>query len=299
VPFTEPRIAKLGKSTITITPCRLDVPIDADPPDKNDAGGLAVDTEGRIYVLRADGTVRRFTLAAPCDLHLDDTFTPITITARDKADSLSIDAAGILYATRFNEKPIRIVPGSAQEEICGHIDVVRTEPGAAVTIVDGKAVTSLTGDCEGPEVKLEGWKGYTPENAWPFAGDHAFINYLGDSIPIDYQQIMIHSTDGKKKVWAGSAKRGPQQICGVNVVWPCGKNICAGDWGCSTLRVWKLDGKFVGAVESPELVGLVDARPIDAVVVGDASLMLIKASVADADYTTWTSYPLLVKIEGL
>jgi hypothetical protein len=296
-PFTEPRTAKVGKVEVRVTPCRLDVPIEPDPPRKGRAGGLAVDTEGRIYHLRADATLRRFTLAEPCDLRLDESFAPITVAARDDVESLSVDSAGVFYVSRFNEKPLRIEPSGKQEEICGYTDVVRTEPGAKATIVDGRRVETLAGECEGPELQLEGWKGSTPESSWPFAGDVAFVNYVGDSVPIDYHRVFIHSLDGKKKVWVGSGKDGPQKICGAKVVWPCGERVCLGDWGCSALRVWNLDGKFVGAVESPELVGIVDARPIDAVEVGGASLLLLAASVEDGD--GWLTYPLIVRIDGL
>jgi hypothetical protein len=295
--FTAPRTAKLGKATLTITPCRLDVPIVADTRVAKQAGGLAVDADGRVYILDAGGTVRRYTLVDPCDLRVDDSFAPAVIPAEQLTTSLSVDAAGVLYVDRFNQKPMRIEPSGAQEEICSFSDNVRTEPGAEVTVVEGRAVTSLKGSCEGPDITFEGWKGYSPDAVWPFAGDLAVVNYIGDSVPIDYHRVGIHTIDGKKKVFVGKEKDGPERICGTSVIWPCGDEICLGDWGCSTLRVWTVKGTLAGIVESPELVGIVDARPIDAVAVGGASLMLLGASVRDSE--TWTYYPLIVRIEGL
>ena len=300
LPFVATRKPRLGKAKLVVTPCRLDVPIAPTTVREPDAGGLAIDAAGRVYVLFADGTVRRFHLDDPCDLHVDPSFSAIKVPANDHVDGLSVDCDDVLYVARFNQKTLAIAPDGTRTEICGSGDVVRTDPGAAATIVEGRRVTKLDAACAGPEIKLEGWRGDIPEDAtWPFGDGFAFVDTNGSqNASDDYLRVEIHTLDGKQKVRVGTRKGGPQQICAVAAVWQCGTGICVADHGCSSLRVWKANGRFVGAVASPQLVGQRDARQIDAVSVGDASLMLVGAALWHDD-THHDDYPLIVRIDGL
>ena len=294
-----PVAARLGKVEVQITPCRFDLPV-VPTADPNPNGGLAVDASGRVYVLASDGTIRRFTVTPPCDLRLDPSFATVTVPARQRATDVSVDAADVLYVTRLNQRPLRIVPDGTQAELCGINDEIRTAPDAVATVVDGVRVAQLQDDCAGDAVTLAGWTGYTPDRAWPLGDAIAFVNNGGDNVPIDYHTVRVHTPDGKHRVTVGTRKDGPQQIGGAAVVWACGTGICVGDRGHAGIRVWTRRGRFVGAIELWDVfspLGFSDARPIDAVAHDGASLVLLATGRVEGEQASFV--PLLVRVDGL
>jgi hypothetical protein len=247
----------LGSMKVTSVPCKLGGSPMTHKWFGKAARDIAMDKSGAVFLLDHEGKVRRYLdrgKGGECVLELDAGFGKSGVMAfadaqtGDGFEHLALAPNGTLWVSdplhrlRAGEEPA--------PDDCPGFGTLRIDPTSGLA-VRHETVLEMKGDaCQEKPVTLSTPKDQTVSDLFP-VGDKIAASFGGAPF-----KVSIFKSDGKKLVTLGADKDGDDQLCQVELVIACGGAYCVFDSNCRRLRVWKADGKFVGAVEYTKLFGL-------------------------------------------
>jgi len=289
--------AKIGDKTVSAEVCKMDGPIMAG--DTFDAiGDIAVAPDGSIYVLDEEGELRKYKAKAggACELSLDRSFGDkgILLTSKGtRATALSIDDAGTIYVSSSGKRAFKVVNGKIGEKACDEHGVLRVDGSGKTGILGEKKVTIDGGKCEGKDdFKPADWKDkIRVSDVRPFGGDTLVVGSSDDGY-----KLGLFGADDKQKALVGE-KSGDQQMCNFEGATKCNMGICAMDANCRSLRVWGLDGKWVGFGKLGDMAGLSYPWPVGFTMGKDAAYMSWTHGAKDSNDKN--AYGVVIRITGL
>lgn len=261
----KPKTMKLGTQDFTAELCKFEEPL-LDKSGMNVIRAIEV-VKDKLYLVSADGKLRRYTIGNGCSLSKDASFGDDGVLSTNKElKTLSKDDKGNLVASNGIFESYMISDGKLKYECKargqGYIALHPSGKWGLGSFANATVNKLTFGDsaCESEpwalqdlsqEAKRKGPLGNV--NTIGFVGDLVMVGGIvpKSKDPNESRVVIAMDANGKEKFRFGKTDKtfDEQKFGWVHAIGPCKAGICVVDSNFRRLSAWKKDGSFFGAVK--------------------------------------------------
>ncbi len=230
---------------------------------------LQIAPDGTFYILHGDGAVRAYDTVpgATCGLQIRSSFGENgVLRLEDEINSLSVDQNSVLHlGTRGHT--IQIVGGEsgASCTLPGH---VRWHFAAApdgtwgITVAQARRATFGSPDCEveSPSA-LAAFRDQV--SAVTITSDRIWVGVQAhsDADPLPKQVVGYDHQNNELVRFGGSEPLADDGFGTIDLIAPCGDNLCVVEKAFGEVNVWSTEGELIGVIDVVDLVGIRRVSP--------------------------------------